>query len=173
MEVKVPGGKVYLRDKLDFAAGQAIRVAMIAKREELLDDSGALPLDALPDLSAAVTEHSILRGVERWEGKAFGEQPVTRQNIRRLILEDGDRGVLVGMAAQNLYAAKVIGPLAVLGQTSSPPTPANGSISAPTESTSTSKDGTGGSTPSPKRQRPSKPSSTTTTRTADIVPISA
>ena len=163
--VEVPGGTVYLRERLDFAAAHAIRYAIVLRRNELMetDEAGQqiLPRDVIPDLMAAISEAQILRGVESW---TFDE-PVTRDSIRRLVLADDQRATVVADAADDLYQEQTINPLALLAVRSSPPTPSNGLTSVPSTSNSTSTEGSNGSTPSPKPRKPSKRSSTSTTRT--------
>ncbi len=158
--VQVPGGTVYLRDRLDFAAGQAVRYAIGMASENLKVD-GVIPDDSMPDLMAIIAEAQVLRGVESW---TFPE-PVTRPAIRELLLENDERAMLIANAADSLYQAQVLNPLVQLALSSSPPTPTGGSTSVPNGSASTSTENGSTLTRSPRRQKPSKRSSTTTSLT--------
>ena len=148
MKVTVPGGTVYLRDRFDFATGQAVRYAIVAKAAELREEYGVgdnqeLPDDALPDLRAAIAEHEIIRGVESWSFP----QKVTRASVREVIMANDERATVVAEACDGLYAKQVISPLALLGSNSSPDTPTSESTSQPTSSSSTSEESPGGVDP--------------------------
>lgn len=176
MKIDVKGGTVYLRDRLDFAAGHAIRVALALKSSELRTEYGLSPGDDLPDeavadLNSTMAVHTILRGIERW---SFSE-PVTRANIHRLLLDDPDRAAVLGFEVVALYQEQLMGPLANLAANSSPPSPTEDSTSPLTELPSPSENGaaSNGSTHSPKQPKRSKPSSTSTTPTAVIVTTSS
>jgi hypothetical protein len=173
MKVDVKGGTVYLRDRLDYPSGHAIRFALAVASEELKASYGVtdgnIPDEAVPDLMATISLHEILRGVERWSFK----EPVTRQNIHALILDDPDRSMVVGVAADRLYQDQVIGPLTSAAASSSPPSPTDEPTSAQNGSSSTSEGGPIASIPSPKPRKRSKPSSTSTTQTGVTVTTSA
>ena len=167
MKVDVKGGTVTLRDRLDYPSGYAVRTALATASEELKQSygvaNGNLPAEAIPDLMAAISMHEILRGVEGWSGEAFAGKPVTRQNIHALILDDPDRSMVVGKAAEELYMQQVIGPLVTLAANSSPPSPISEPTSVLNGSNSPSEAEPNGSTPSPKPRKRSKRSSTTST----------
>ena len=174
MKVPLDDGVVYLRDRLDFAAGHAIRFAIVQRSSVLREEYGVsasdvLPDEAVPDLWSAIAEQEILRGVESWSFK----EPVTRTNIRSLILDDPNRALAVANAANELYYSQVIDPLARSASNSSPDTQSNGSTSPPNDSSSPSKESNGSSTRSHKRQKPSRQSSTTTTPMEGTVTITS
>lgn len=143
------GDFVYLRPKLGLAAG-------IALQRLIVDANQAdRPVDAA-ELTGVLAEAYLLHGVARWDMP----QAVTPETIKELLLDDFSRGAPAAEAADGLYMGPVIAPLLSRAFKSSPTTSTNGSTSAP---------GNGAHKP----RKPSKRSSTTTTRTADIVSISA
>lgn len=153
-----PGGDtVTLRPMLDFRAAMTARNAVTIARE---DD----PELGFEDILTILTEVYILQGVESWtlvdaKGKPL---PVTRGAIREKILSDQTRALLVGDAADDLYAKAVMLPLLQEAPTFSPDTPTD-------ESTSR----TIGSSPEKAAPKRPKRSSITISRTDGIVETSA
>jgi hypothetical protein len=90
-------------------------------RRALLYDIGLLGDDATAgDRLALLSEGYLLRCIDRWtvvdaKGKAL---PPSRDNIRRLLIEDAYRGDVVAKAADDLYSEAVLLPL-MLGASSS------------------------------------------------------
>ena len=137
------GDTVTLRERLDFRAALTARNTMLLLKTEDPDVSTA-------EILAALTEAYLLAGIEAWSVVDAKGKPVepTKAAIREHLLSHPDTAMTVGNAADELYSAAVILPLVALAQTSSPPTPTNGSTSPPRPSLA-------------KRPRPSKPSSIT------------
>lgn len=153
-----PGGRhpegdtITLRDRLDFRTATTIR-----KSIALGSDDGT-PLGAA-EVLAILTEGYVLYGIEAWtlvddRGKPL---PVTRSSIRDRILDSPTAYVsatMIGDAADDLYGPQVLLPLLARASISSPPLPTEPSMSPK---------------PGPaKLPRPSKRSSTSTTRTDGI-----
>lgn len=135
---------VVLRDRLDFHAATTIRknIGLL-----YLDD----PEASVGEVLAVLTEGYMLFGPESWslvdeKGKAV---PVTKPGIRSMLLDNPSTELTD--AADNLYGPQVMLPLLTAAQASSPPTP-TGAPTSPKDHLP------------PKRPRPSKPSSTSTTR---------
>ena len=144
-EVRHPDGDtVTLRDRLDFRSVTTLRNTIVLLKQDDPDVSVA-------EILATLTEAYLLLGIESWtlvDEKHKAIEP-TKATIRTRLLSHPDQAMTVGDAADELYNAAVILPLVARGQTSSPPTPTNGSTSPRTDSPARH----------PKR---SKPSSTTT-----------
>lgn len=137
------GDSVTLRERLDFRAALTARNTMVLVKTEDPDAGTA-------EILAALTETYLLVGIEAWTIVDAKGKPVevTKAAIRERLLSHPDIAMVVGNAADELYSASVILPLVALAQTSSPPTPTDGSTSVPRPS-------------SARRPRPSKPSSIT------------
>lgn len=145
-----PGGDtVVLRDRLDFRSATTIRKAIALAHENGITDPA--------EILALMTEWYCLLGIEAWtvtdsRGKPL---PVTRDTIRSVLLENpaaADATDILVDAADGLYMEQVLLPLLARASKSSPPMPMGPSTSAPTAFPV-------------KRPRPSKRSSTTSTRT--------
>lgn len=151
------GDTVTLRDRLDFRSATTIRKAIGMVNED--GDTEA------PEILAVMTEWYALLGIEAWtltddRGKPL---PVTRAAIREKLLDNPDAlmdTLTVADAADELYMPVILLPLLVRASTSSLPTPTAPSTSAPTDS-------------SEKPPKPSKRSSTTSTRTDGIATITS
>jgi hypothetical protein len=142
------GDTVTLRERLDFRAALAARNSIVMLKNEDPDATSG-------DILATLTETYLLGGVESWSLVDERGKPVevSRTAIRERLLSHVDAAMIVGDAADELYAASVILPLLKRAQDSSPPTPTSASTSATMA-------------PSPKRPKPSKRSSITTIPTA-------
>lgn len=154
-EPRHPGGDtVALRERLDFRSALTARNAFLVLKAEDPDATTA-------DVLAVLTETYLLLGVESWTAvDAKGKPvPVSKAAIREMLFSHPEAAMVVGDEADSLYAEAVINPLVARASTSSLGTPTPASTSATT-------------TTSPTPPKPSKRSSTTTSRTADIVPIS-
>ena len=141
------GDTVVLRDRLDFRTSIAIRntVAVLYAEEPDAD---------IADVMAVLTDSYLTRGIESWtirdkDGKPI---PVSRANIREVLMANQEVAEAVGDVADDLYGPVVMLPLLRKASGSSPATPTDDSTS-PT---------TGSSTTPPKR---SKRSSTSTSLT--------
>jgi hypothetical protein len=141
------GDTVSFRERLDFRSSLAIRNSIAVLSAEDGETSVA-------EILAVLTESYLLYGIERWTLVDEKGKPVevSKAAIRERLLSHPDIAMTVGDEADSLYAEAVMLPLLARAQTSSPPTPTNGSTSA-----------TRGRSRSPKR---SKPSSITTIPTA-------
>ena len=157
-EIRHPDGdNITLRDRLGFRAVEAIRteVSIFGLTE---------PDAAFSDTLAIFSEGYVLHGIESWtleeDGPKGKPEPIapSRANIRAYILDNVHVADVVSTAADAIYAEAVILPLLTRASSSSPGTPTPKSTSRKPRT-------------SAKRQTPSKPSSTTTTPTADIVRI--
>jgi hypothetical protein len=154
-EVRHPAGdEITLRERLDFRAALTARNTMVLLKEEDPDVSSA-------EILAALTETYLVLGIESWslvdaKGKPL---PVSKAAIREVLLTKPDIAMEVGDAADALYSAAVILPLLARAQTSSRPTPTNGSTSVTTPSL-------------PKPPKRSRRSSITTIPTAATAPTS-
>jgi hypothetical protein len=142
------GDEVQLRERLDFRSATTIRNAVGFARAEDPELSGA-------EILAILTEHYILFGIEGWtvadaDGKPL---PVTKPNLRSLLLTNDEAAQVVADAADERYGEQILGPLVRAASTSSPLTPTNDSTSASKDSPSSN-------------PTPSSPSSTTTIPTA-------
>lgn len=142
------GDKITLRPRLDFRSATTVRNAVGLARVEDPDLSAA-------EILAILTEHYVLHGVEGWtvvdeKGKPL---PVTKPNLRAILLTNDVAATTVGDAADAVYQEQILGPLVSKASTSSPPGPTTDSMSASTDSPS--------SIPNP-----SSPSSTSTIPTA-------
>ena len=150
-EVRHPNGdRIALRDKLDFRSAQTARNEIVMAREED-------PAASIGALMAALTETFLLVGVESWtlvdeKGKKI---EVSKPAIRQYLLTNEDAAMAVAEAADELYGEAVTAPLARKAANSSQPTP----TAAPTSVTNGA---------SPTAPKPSKRSSTSTTRTGGI-----
>ncbi len=156
------GDTVTLRPTLGFREALTVIDAVKVVRT---DDEATTP-----DVLAAMTEFYTLLGIESWTLADAKNKPVpvTRANIRALLLTRMEAAMVVADEADELYSGIIV-PLVLRTSESSRDTQTEPSTSQPTQTpTSTRpKDGS-----SPTRQRRSKPSSTTTTRTGGIVQIS-
>ncbi len=158
-EPRHPFDTVTLRETLDFRQATAVRNGIsFAKLED--PDLGSA------DIMAILTEGYILNGVEAWtiqglddKGRPFA-MPVTKPNIRELLLSDPLRAEDIGDAADELYGKAILLPLVKRALASSAPSPT-------VESTSPTRSG-------PRKSRtPSKPSSTTTIQTGGTATITS
>jgi hypothetical protein len=145
---------ITFRDRLDFRGGMVIRKAITMLKVED-PDSGAA------EVLAAMSEHYMLEGIAGWtlideKGKAV---ECDKPAIRRFIAEHDDIVFdnLVDVA-DDLYAEQVLLPLVRKASASSQPSPTEPSTSAGS-----------GSEETPRK--PSRRSSTTTTRTNGITAI--
>jgi len=113
------------------------------------------------DVLATLSEGYIVRGISSWSlvGEDGEPLPVTKSAIRSLILPNLEAANAIAEEADGLYAEAVMLPLLRRASKSSPPSPTDGLTSAPTDSSATP-------------PRPSKRSSTTTTRTGAIATMS-
>ncbi len=146
---------VTLRERLGFVEASAIRNGIALRRAETGDDLET------GEILAILTEGYILYGVESWSLKEASKPvPVTRANIRRLILANWEVASIVADAADEAYASAVMLPLLGRASTSSRPTPTSASTS-PSPSSETS------------RPRPSKRSSISTIPTDDTATITS
>lgn len=141
---------VTLRETLDFRSVTAIRHGISLLERE---DSDAYTAEVL----AVLTEGYVLHGIEAWtlvdeRGKPV---PVSRAAIRDAVLSRVDVASVVGDAADELYGEKVLLPLLARASRSSQPTRTEPSTSPQTASPT-------------RRPKPSKPSSTTSSRTDGI-----
>lgn len=144
------GDTVTLRDRLDHRDVRTIRQAMSLING---DDEAVLTAQRL----ATCVEFYMLLGVASWtfvdeKGKPV---PVSHKAIRERLFEAEDVES-VSVIAEGRYNPVVLLPLVLGASRSSPPTPTDESTSAPTESPM-------------NHPKPSKPSSTTTTRTDGTV----
>jgi hypothetical protein len=128
------GDEVQLRERLDFRSATTIRNAVGFARAEDPELSGAEILAILTDA----------------DGKPL---PVTKPNLRSLLLTNDEAAQVVADAADERYGEQILGPLVRAASTSSPLTPTNDSTSASKDSPSSN-------------PTPSSPSSTTTIPTA-------
>ena len=157
MEVKIPcvcgshdEDTITLRERLGFVEALAIRNGIAIRRAESGDDLET------GEILAILTEGYILYGVESWSIK----EPVTRANIRRLILANWEVASVLADAADEAYSSAVMLPLLARASTSSRPTPTDASTS-PSPSSPTSP------------RRPSKRSSISTIPTDDTATITS
>jgi hypothetical protein len=145
---------VTFRDRLDFRGGMVIRKAITMLKVED-PDSGAA------EVLAAMSEHYMLEGISGWTLVDSKGKPVEcdKPAIRRFIAEHDDIVFdnLVDVA-DDLYAEQVLLPLVRKASASSQPSPTEPSTSAES-----------GSEETPRK--PSRRSSTTTTRTNGITAI--
>lgn len=147
---------VVFRDRLNLESGLAIRKS---RDVMLIDDPGFEAADFLAVMSVQYMVH----GIESWtrtdeKGKAI---PCNRINIRQFISEHDDIVAehLVD-PADDLYAERHLLPLVKQALASSQPSPTEPSTSAETGS-------------EVKPRKPSRRSSTSTTRTDGITPITS
>lgn len=143
--IRHPGGDtVTLRERLGFRAAVTARNTMLLAKSENPDAGAA-------DILALLTETYLLVGIEGWTLVNGRNDPleVSRAAIRAFMDANPDTAMTIGDAADELYGPAVILPLLARAQTSSPPTPIDGSTSAPTAG-------------SPRPRRPSKRSSIST-----------
>jgi hypothetical protein len=144
---------VGLRPKLGLRAGMLLqRFLRDSLKEGAQDEDG--------EIAALLTEGFLIHGVASWtfvdaEGTPI---PVTDETIRDLVLSDFALAAPVADKADELYTDPVVLPLMAPASTSSPPSPTNGSTSAPNGHTQ-------------KRRTRSKPSSTSTSQTGVIATI--
>jgi hypothetical protein len=155
------GDTITFRERLDFLAALTVVDAFMVVWAD--DDSTAA------DVLAAMTQAYVFLGIESWTlADARGKPlPVTRANIREHLLSNVDAGFIVADEADELYAGTIL-PLALRTSSSSPDMPTEASTSRPTPRPSSTKAEAGSS---PRRQRRSKPSSTSISRTDGIVTI--
>lgn len=139
------GDFVYLRPKLGLAAGIAVQKLIIEAK------TADTPLSEA-DLTGALAEGYLLYGVAEWTFTNGSAIPVTHDTIREHLLSDFERAEAAADKADDLYMNPVIAPLLKKARTLSQAMSKNGSTSA-------TRNG------SPKRQKPSKRSSTSTTQT--------
>ena len=115
---------ITLRERLGFVEASAIRNGIAIRRAESGDDLET------GEILAILTEGYILYGVESWSLKEAGKAlPVTRANIRRLILANWEVASVLADAADEAYASAVMLPLLARASTSSRPTPTDASTS--------------------------------------------
>ena len=145
------GDTVTLMDALDFRTAQTIRKSIQWQKSED-------PEASVPEILAMLTETYLLHCIAGWTLTYEKRKPVpvSKAEIKSRLLTVLASAEIVGDAADDLYAERVILPLLARASSSSPPSPTNGSTSA--------MNGSG-------RRRPkrSSPSSTTTTPTVVIV----
>jgi len=162
-QIRHPDGDTFsLRETLDFRGVATLRWAIAVEKD-------SNPGMSIAQALAAITEHYLLVGLERWtlQEEARNDKgrfetrpiPINANTIREHLLSRTDEAIVVADAADDLYGAVVL-PLLTGSSTSSPPLPT-------TESTSPR---TGSSEKRPKRSRPS---SISTTPTGDTVTISS
>lgn len=147
-EPRHAGDTVVLRDRLSFQDAVAIRKAIAIVK---IEDEGAGTADVL----AVMSQHYLVAGIEAWTlVDAKGKPVAVERSAIRAFLEavDANDAMTLVDAADALYSPAVLLPLVLRAQTSSPPSPTDGSTSATTDSR-------------PTRPRPSKRSSTTTSPT--------
>lgn len=146
-DTRHPGGdRVELRDKLDFRSALTARNAIALAKENDPDASSA-------EILAVLTETYLTLGITAWtlvDERGKRVEP-SRAAIRSFMESYPDVAMEVGDEADGLYSAAVILPLVARAQKSSQPSPTDDSTSATTGSEL-------------KRPKPSKPSSTSTTR---------
>lgn len=145
---------VTLPDVLDFRR-------MLTVRQTLRIGINNEPLE-LAEMTALLVEAYVVHCIDSWtlqdeKGKPV---PVTKANVRELLLSNWEAAEKVGDVADDLYTEKVILPLVTRTSTSSSSTPTPASTSATTGTTTT-------------RRRPSKRSSTTTSLMAVTGPMAA
>jgi hypothetical protein len=154
-EVRHPDGDtVELRDTLGFVQARAIRED--AHYLKQID-----PDVSIGEILATLTTGYIVHGVTGWSLVDAKGKPLdcTRANIRAVLLANDEAADLVGDAADELYAGKVMLPLLRGVSTSSPVTP--------TASRSSTRKDSG-----PSNRRQSSPSSISTIPTAAITTTS-
>lgn len=144
------GDTIELHERMDFRSVLAARNAMGL----VYDDD---PDASVAEVLAALTETYILLGVRSWTLVDAKNKPipVTKPAIREYLLVNDEAAIAVSDEADELYRDRIIAPLVVAAQKSSPPSPTERSTSATKAS-------------SPKPRKPSRPSSTSTTRTDGI-----
>lgn len=155
------GDTVTLRDALE-----PIKVRAIRNAAGFVESSQSDALTVGEQL-AMLTEGYITFGIEAWTLVDDKGRPVevSRREIHERILSDDALLSAVGEAADELYSPVVLLPLLNRVSPSSPP--------SPTESTDSPEGSTSPPTESRQRHpRPSKRSSTTTSRTDAIAPTS-
>jgi len=138
---------VTLHDRLGFRAALTVRNTIIVIKNQ---DAVA----SIAEILAALTEVYLLEGIEWWSivdqrNKAV---EVNRETVRAFLDEHPDEAMTIGNAADDLYQEQVLGPL--VRQASKP------SQRTPTEPSTSAMIGS-----EPKRPRPSKRSSISTTPT--------
>lgn len=142
------------RDRLDFRSGMVIRKSITVLRAEDPDAGSA-------EVLAALAEHYLVEGIESWSRVDEKGKPLEADKtaIRRF-LNEHDEIVFDHLVdeADALYYEQVLAPLVRKAQALSQPSPTEPSTSP----------GTGSEEKPPK---PSRRSSTRTTQTADITPI--
>lgn len=148
------GDTVELRETLSFVQATTARNAVM-----LLKDAD--PDVSVAELLATLTEQYLLQGVTGWSLVDAKGKPLdcSRANIRDVLLADDMAASIVGDAADELYAGKVMLPLLSRASTSSPRTPTASRSSTPKDS-------------GPASRRRSKPSSISTIPTAATVTTS-
>jgi hypothetical protein len=149
---------VTLPETLDFRTTLTIR-STIRLGNQLARATGEIP--SLPEMIAAMAEAYLLHTISAWtlvdeHGKPV---PVSKANIRDILLTNYEAAETVGDAADDLYSEKVVLPLLTGASSSSPPTP----TTVPTSRK------TNGSTP----RKPSKRSSTASTQMVVTGPMAA
>lgn len=136
------GDFVYLRPKLGLAAG-------IAVQKLVIDAKTADTPATEADLHGTLAEAYLIYGVAEWTLTNGSAIAVTPDTIREHLLNDFERSEAVADKADDLYMNPVIAPLLRKARKLSQAMSKNGSTSAT-------------ATGSPKRRKPSKPSSITT-----------
>ncbi len=136
---------VNLRDRLDFRQAVAVRVDI----RETVKAGGSEG-----ELEGMLAESYVLHGVESWSlvDEKNKPLPLTRENLRNVLLADYDTGQEVANEADNLYTEAVVLPLLQRASTSLQGSPMPDSTS-PTNGTPT--------------RKPRSRSSTSTTPTGD------
>lgn len=149
------GDFVYLRPKLGLGAGIVV--------QEPIADWLKIPFEERPGqehMRAELSERYLIVGVAEWNLEdEEGPIPVNPLTIREHLLDDYDRAEAAAEKADDLYAEVALRPLRRLVEMSSKATSSNGSTSRKRAT-------------SPKRRKPSKPSSTTTSPTEGTETIS-
>lgn len=160
------GDTVELREKLDLHAGVAVQRLVIDANQAGVGLGAA-------ELVGILSEGYLIYGVEGWS--FLNEQglplPCTKDTIRSVLLADFTLAAPVAEAADELYMAAVILPLANRARSSSPTTLTNGSTSPrprgtrshpkqpkPSSTTTSLTDATEGTSPLPAGASNSSPS---------------
>jgi hypothetical protein len=150
--------EVYLRPRLGYEAGVDAALAMQTAFAEQMDSNR---------LARRIVPVYIRGGAIGWNLLDADGSPLPFDP--EIILSDWETALLVGDKADDIYSEAVIRPLVRPTSGSSPSTPTTSSTSAPPNPPGSAIPGNGCSQ---KPRRRSKPSSTSTSRTAGIVQIS-
>jgi hypothetical protein len=155
-EVRHPAGDtITLKERLDFHTALTMRKSIVmlrAANDEVTNE----------EILATLDESYLRYGIESWTlvDRKGAPIPVKASTIEEYLLADIDAAMDVAEEASEKYSAVVLLPLLKGASSSSQPTPTDDSTSV-----------TNGSSPEPLK--PSKRSSTTTSRTANTEPTSA